>query len=397
MAEGGDDQLDSLVLRPAESIAVELKSWIDPRTLDGIAKLVKSVFALRNRDGGFLVIGFNDKTGKPDPYSFEDPVEIVFHVDRVQFVLSRFASQPFAVETHVRERDGQPHPVMVVPSGVRVPVVVKSDLIGDGGKRLLTSGELYFRTLRANNTPSSARILPTDYPDLMDICFSNREADIGSFLRRQLGQADFSLLANVLRDVLGAEEAAAPALSLGDRASGVIAEGVSEFADAVKRRGLTDKERPAIDVLTMEVGLVLDPEKPSEVPTQSYMNLLAGANPQYTGWPIWLDSRRFTEARDRPVDKDGAWQALIVDLDGGGSQHLDFMRFDPRGAYYLRCAMQDDLSEKVAPRTSLDAFLMLIRVTEVLAVGPSFARAARGTRTLCVAGSRVALLSLRWL
>lgn len=169
MADGGNDQLESLVLRPAESIAVELKNWIDPRTPDGIAKLVKSAFALHNRDGGFLVIGFDNKTCKPDPYGFKEPVETVFHVDQVQSVLSRYASQPFAVEAHLRKRDGQLHPVIVVPSGVRVPVIVKSNLPGDGGKQLISIGELYFRTLRANNTPSSARILPMDYPDLMEI------------------------------------------------------------------------------------------------------------------------------------------------------------------------------------------------------------------------------------
>lgn len=376
MADGNDNQIESLVLRPAESIAVELKNWIDARKPDGIAKLIRSAFALHNRNGGFLVIGFDDKTGKQDAYCFDDPVEAVFHVDQVQSALSRYASQPFAVEVHIRERDGQVHPVIVVPSGVRVPVVVKADLAGEGGKRLLNVGELYFRTLRANNMPSSARILPADYPDLMEICFNNREADIGGFLRRQLGQADLSPLANVLRDFVKAEEAAPLAPNLRDRAFGVIIQGDSEFADAVEQRGVTDSQRSAIAGLTMEVGLVLDPEKPDEVPTRSFIDLLAGANPQYTGWPIWLDSRGFAAEHDRPMVKGGAWQALIVDLDGGWSQHLDFMRFDPRGSFYLRRAMQDDLSNKVAPRTSLDVFLMLIRVTEVLAVGLSFARAS---------------------
>ncbi|MCA1363408.1 hypothetical protein I6F14_23690 [Bradyrhizobium sp. IC3069] len=32
----------------------------------GIAKIVKAAFALRNRNGGFLVVGFDDKTLLPD-------------------------------------------------------------------------------------------------------------------------------------------------------------------------------------------------------------------------------------------------------------------------------------------------------------------------------------------
>ncbi len=377
MSDSNGDQLDALVRRPVEGIAVELKTWIDPRGPDGIAKLVKSAFALRNRDGGYLVIGFDDKTRLPDPYSFSDPVEAVFHADVVQGALSRYASQPFAVEVHLRERDGQTHPVIAVPPGVRIPAVVKADLGGEGGKSLLKIGDLFFRTLRANNTPSSARILPADYPELMELCFNNREADIGGFLRRQLGQADLHALAEMLRAVLGARDTAPPAPGLQDRVSGVIAEGASEFAQAVERRGLSDRGRAAADGLTMEVGLVLDPEKPDESPTQSFLNLLAGANPQYTGWPVWLDSRGFAEERHWPVVAGRAWQALIISLDRGWSRHLDFMRLDPRGAFYLRRAMQDDLNEeRVAPRTSLDAFLVLIRVAEVLAVGLSFARAA---------------------
>jgi hypothetical protein len=377
MAERTDNQVEQLVLRPVEGMAVELKSWIDIRTPDGIAKLVKSLFALRNRDGGFLLIGFDDKTRAPIAYPFIDPAHAIFHADELQSLLSRYASQPFAIEAQFPERDGQIHPVVQVPSGVRVPVIVKADLAGEGGKNLLRVGDLYFRTLRANNMVSSARILPADYPDLMDVCFNNREGDFGGFLRRQIGQTDMSAMIAALRDVLGVQEPIPSAPNLRDRGFEIIAEGNSEFCDAVERRGLSGPERVAIGGLTMEVGLALEPEKENEVPTRKFLDVLAGANPQYTGWPIWLDSRGFNEKGDRPVVKDGAWQALIVDVESGwGGQHLEFMRLDPKGCFYLRRAMQDDLTEKVDRGTSLDVFLMLIRVTEVLAVGLSFARAA---------------------
>jgi hypothetical protein len=49
-----------------ESLNVELKRWIDPTEPQGIAKIVKATFALHNCNGGFLVIGFDDKTLQPD-------------------------------------------------------------------------------------------------------------------------------------------------------------------------------------------------------------------------------------------------------------------------------------------------------------------------------------------
>ena len=56
-----DDQIRALVARPGEALNVEIKRWIDPSQPSGVAKIVKAAFALRNRNGGFLVIGIDDK------------------------------------------------------------------------------------------------------------------------------------------------------------------------------------------------------------------------------------------------------------------------------------------------------------------------------------------------
>jgi hypothetical protein len=63
----GQSTDDLCLLRPRESFAVELKSWFDPRDPHGVAKMVKGTFALRNQNGGFLVVGIDDKTLKPLP------------------------------------------------------------------------------------------------------------------------------------------------------------------------------------------------------------------------------------------------------------------------------------------------------------------------------------------
>jgi hypothetical protein len=67
---------------------------------------------------------------------------------------------------------------------------------------------------------------------------------------------------------------------------------------------------------------------------------------------------------------------------GGGSPHLDFMRLDPSGKFYLHRALQDDqVPDRVEPRTSLDPILVIIRVAEALAVGLAFVRALTGLET----------------
>lgn len=358
-----EDQLAALVRRPSESIAVELKTWIDPRTPEGAAKIAKAAFAMRNRNGGFLVIGFDDKSGEPDRYGLDGSPTELFHVDIVQQIISRYASDPFPVEVAMKRRNEQMHPVVVVPSGIRVPVVVKSPMNGGGGKPLMREGDLYFRTLRSNGSPSSALIRPGDWPDLMELCFNNREGDIGGFVRRQLGGADRGALAAIFRELAATEphDIQDPESRIRERAAEVIENGWASFDAAIAAREKSDAEAAAIAGLAMHVGLALDPPKMDELPTRGFLDVLAGANPQYTGWPIWLDARSVYHAEDRPVVKNGAWEALSVRLVDEHPPHLEFMRLDPRGAFYLRRAMQDDLNEKVKPGTALDTFLMLTR------------------------------------
>jgi hypothetical protein len=56
-------EADRLVTQPSETRDMELKSWIDPRTPHGAAKLLTAIFALRNYNGGRVIIGFNDRGG----------------------------------------------------------------------------------------------------------------------------------------------------------------------------------------------------------------------------------------------------------------------------------------------------------------------------------------------
>lgn len=363
-----DEQIRNLVQQPAEALQVELKTWLDPRTDEGIAKLVKAMFAIRNRNGGFLVIGFDNATLAPDRYVFDQAVETLFHIDMIQGLVSRYTNPSFEVAVAFESRDGQVHPVIVVPEGVRVPAIVRRDLIGSGGKRLLVEGDVYFRTFNSNGSASSARILPVDYADLLEVCFENREADIGRFLRRHLGGME---TASALFSALGTRS---ELNQLRTRAFALIEKG-SEANETALNTGATDDERAHIkNLMTMRVGLVLDPSSPDALPTQEFLNKVASSNPNFTGWPVWLDSRSFSKREDRPVVINGLWQALIVDLGDGWSKHVEFLRYDPRGEFYLQRVMQDDLTDKVSPGTALDVILMIYRVAEVLAVGTNIAR-----------------------
>ena len=221
-------------------------------------------------------------------------------------------SVPFEITVVLGERDGQLHPVINVPEGVRVPAIVNRDLNGDGGKKLLKKGDVYFRTLQSNGTPSSARLSPADYPELLEMCFENREADIGRFLRRHLpGFGE-----HAVETLLGAGGVSATQ-GIRERAFAVIENGSEAVTVAVNRRGVLPEFSKVKDALTMRVGLVLDPAESDELPTEEFMNKVSASNPRYTGWPMWLDSRGFNKTEHHAYVLDGMWQALIIDLEGG--------------------------------------------------------------------------------
>ncbi len=166
----------TLVDNPAERLGVELKSWIRPHLKTAKAKIVRALFALRhNRDGGFLLIGFDDKTLRPipTPYS-DDRVREVYHPDVIQRMVSEYAYEPFEVYVWFQPRDGQLHPVICVEEGVTQPALTKKYLKGADGKHLVRKDAIYVRSLRANGTVSSCLITPGDWPALIDTFVRNR-------------------------------------------------------------------------------------------------------------------------------------------------------------------------------------------------------------------------------
>jgi hypothetical protein len=368
-------RIQELLSRLAESLNVEVKRWIDPTAPNGIAKIVRAALALRNRNGGYLVIGFDDKTLQPDTSNEPQDVRAAFHVDKIQGMISRYSSEIFEIAVAFAEQDGREYPVIIVPEGIKTPVAAKGELL-EGSKRLICHGDVYFRTLASNGTPSTSLARPEDWRDIVEICFDNREADVGRFLRRQLAGRDITSLISALSQ-LGLAQNMPAVPTLRERAETLLNDGDERFHKALESRKLTADEKLLVDGGSSGswcIGLLIDPPHPARVPDQVFLTTIESANPSYTGWPIWLSSRNFKDQHQAPIVKDRAWEALILS-NQGWAKHLDFSRFDPKGEFYLHRALQDDLSDTIEPRKWLDPIHVLIRVAEAIAVGLAFAKA----------------------
>ena len=127
-----------------------------------------------------------------------------------------------------------------------------------------------------------------------------------------------------------------------------------------------------------EVALILRGEIPRFTANLDFLNLIDANNPRYTGWPVWINSRNFNDEVSKPFVNNGVWEAIIPIINQMWRDSIDFVRFDPKGKFYLLRAFQEDLrlqQKAIEPLKYFDFGLPVIRSAEALAVGIAFAKA----------------------
>ncbi len=306
-------------------------------------------------------------------------------------MVSKYSSELFEVKVHFPIRDGIEFPVIEIKSGVKTPVATKRTLVNSQREPLFQENKVFIRSLEANNTPSTTEATWKDWPHIVEVCFDNREADIGGFVRRHLRTLPPELFRAISSLISTRESKEIDQTMPQGRPEGLgtlpiqekkteamaleyLQEGATRFDTEVKERNLSLPNHGSWEVSAVIIGTV-----PPHSAIGSFLNLLDSSNPHYTGWPVWLDSRGFTKKEARPYVFQGAWEAFICDLSPGeGGKELDFWRLDPSGKFYLRRALQDDLSESQRapePMKQLDFGLVILRTAEAIAVALGFAKA----------------------
>ena len=176
------------ITNPRETYNCELKPWINPSVNDyDKVKIAKACLALRNKGGGTLLIGILDNCELVNPPENYDPDEL-FTQDSVQAIVSYYSTQQFGIDVHhVYLVEPPSHRVVaiVVPGGITTPTMCKKDSPADRTPKV-TKGMIYTRTVESNGTISSAPASQQDLEEITKMCFDNRVADIGQFLREHL-------------------------------------------------------------------------------------------------------------------------------------------------------------------------------------------------------------------
>lgn len=352
------DRLTHLVARPTESLNVELKAWIDPTSDEGREKVVRAALALRNRNGGYLVIGIDDKTRDVASGTPTD-VRAIWKEDEVQALVSRYASSPFPLALRFPQRNGVELPVIAVPSGVQTPVALKRPL----GRH--SEGAIFFRTLRSGGVVSTSTARATDWPDIVQICFDNRDADVASFIRRHLSDVDLAQLARIL------EKPSKPDPTLHELTLAVRARGEQRFELA---RPKAPQIRVNPDLGAFEVAMQISPPLTDWVADQAFRSTLAASDPAFGGMALWYEAPAFGAA-GLPKQQAGGWEILIVHESFWDV--FDFMRVEPTGSFYQHRLIETDaMAHQRGAKlgVALEPGVTLQSVAECIAAGLAFAR-----------------------
>ena len=362
--------INELVINPRESLAVELKNWIDPDQKGDQAKFIKAVIAMRNNNGGYILVGFNNNTMQPELTLRPENIREKYHVDKIQGLVTRFASDAFEVVMHYPVIEELEYLVIEIASGIKTPVATKSSLLDNNNQVLVKENTVYVRSLHSNNTPSTTEANWKDWKDLMERCFDNREADIGRFIQRNLTPENLRALGILISNtqpIINTEEAEMKDFFL---------ECETRYNQALAARNIIIPPHGFY-----EIGVIIKGNVPPHKTDRNLLNLINSTNPRYTGWPVWINSSNFSDEGSRPYVQDGAWEALILTLSENTkewSDHIDFWRIFPTGRFFLLRALQDDIggSER-APEsmTALDFGLAILRTGEAIAAALLFAKA----------------------
>jgi hypothetical protein len=161
-----------LLTSPGERTEVDYKSSAPFNGDDNYTlKLIRHIQGMANRDGGWLLIGFNGTPPKPDPNhtddicSSYDPTKVSKHVN--SFV-ARGQRIRLTVYFEPHPETGVIYPEIQIEGFDRFPYICRSSREAtDTGKEILKQGAVYLRRPGAETSEVST---PEDWNELINRC-----------------------------------------------------------------------------------------------------------------------------------------------------------------------------------------------------------------------------------
>lgn len=191
--------LTTLVQYPEETATAEYKSGIafDP-TDDFGAKLMKHILGQANAGGGYIIVGFKEKTsGKlvPDP-AMDASVSRSYETTRLSQSVDKYlaSGQRIELQVHKIEANSIVYPVISIQGFADSPLFCGRDFKGQDGKAILKEGAIYIRDVAAKTVIIAG---PDQFRTLLKVAVARRQSEVLNHFRSLLAEMGLSLPSGV--------------------------------------------------------------------------------------------------------------------------------------------------------------------------------------------------------
>lgn len=354
MAEPLAPQLEALVASPREDLGVEIKSWLNLTNKDDCATLAKTIIALANHGGGFIILGMRETEAGQFEEASGRPVTLAGYKQDIVAGIAAAYTEP-AIQVGVYQVDGGSG---VFPS-FRFPGATERQ--SRPRKAILTQktllvGRVYIRRPKLESAePGTA----AEWRELIDRCVRATRDD----------------LLDAIRGILDGRESQSPPPPPTEEAL------LAAWADDGLERWTARAPITPTMVKLFPPGFyrvaykLVGPMEPIEAP--ELLEAINSATTRHTGWsPFWVPTREGI----KPYVKDGAVECFL------GSEaprrmvddpaHADFWRVSPTGeAVLIRGYDEDSYPDRMKPGTVFDVTLPVWRIGDCLLQAVKFAAA----------------------
>jgi hypothetical protein len=174
------EDLQELVDRPRETLAVEIKGHLDLKSGAHQAHLARHVCALANFGGGYIVFGFDNDLS---PVSLPLDLTTHYHRDVVSSIVTSYLSPALLCDVaYVTGAAGRTHPIIRVPAHGVVPICARKNGPHDAQNRPqgIATPHVYIRAVGPNGPESVPMSRPEDWEKLIRRCvLADRTALLG--------------------------------------------------------------------------------------------------------------------------------------------------------------------------------------------------------------------------
>ena len=354
-------RLQDLLVDPSESLDVELKGWLNLKSdNEHKAILAKSIIAIANHGGGFIILGLSEKNGSVsvDPESTIDISQ--YNQDMINGIVQSYIEPAFHCSVHrVPAPSGQIFPIVSVPGGHRVPIRAKR---GGPGNQILVANGIYIRRPGpSSEQPQNSQ----EWDQLLQRCMLARRDEMLDQIRNVvLGSTGNAYWQGALKDEFDVFSQKWIKTSL-SRLSAIVGQ------------DFTDEEWPYNHghyLIVYRIGGVTN--KPSAA---ALLELMRRSTVRHTGWPAW-----WVPTRDaiRPYINEGSIECWLGEDKVEARRdpaHSDFWRVSPEGHGFLFRGFDEDGPDisgrsNYKPGTVFELTLPIWRISDAVIQVASLAR-----------------------